>query len=131
MLLSGSPSSYTTVWVGSAFDPTADGVQTILETTSFTLADPTTIYAGFFTEGSGSGIIALDANSSGSGSSSTDHDSSFAAPTGAGQTVDGFSNAGLGRTYAFEINVDPVPEPATMSLLALGGLMMLKRRRNA
>ncbi len=129
MLLSGSPSTYTTLWVGSAFNPTADGVQTVPETGTFTLAVPTTVYAGFFTEGLGSGIIALDANNSGSGNSSTDHDSGFTAPTGAGDIVDGFSNPGLGRTYAFEINVDPVPEPATMSLLALGGLIMLKRRK--
>jgi hypothetical protein len=107
MLLSGAPSSYTTLWVGSAFDPTSNGDQTVSESGSFTLASATNVYAGFFTAGSGSGIIALDANNSDPGnSSSTDHDANgFTAPTGAGQTVDGISHAGLGRTYAFEINV--------------------------
>ncbi|MBT3201807.1 MAG: PEP-CTERM sorting domain-containing protein [Phycisphaerales bacterium] len=130
ILLTGSPSSYTTLWVGSAFDPTVDGVQMVPETGTFTLAAPTIVYAGFFTEGLGSGIIALNDNNSGSGSSSTDHDANgFTVPTGAGQPVDSISHPGLNRTYAFEINVDPVPEPATMSLLALGGLAILRRRR--
>ncbi len=129
MLLSGPPSSYTTVWLGSAFDPTSNGVQTVAETGTFTLASSTDVYAGFFTAGSGSGIIALDQNNAGTGSSSTDHDNLFVAPTGTGQTVAGFSHTNLGRTYAFEVNVDLIPEPATMSLLALGGLMMLRRRK--
>ena len=67
MLLSGSPSNYTAEWIGAAFDPTANGVQTVAESGTFTLAVATDIYAGFYTSGSGSGIIALDANNSGSG----------------------------------------------------------------
>jgi len=131
MLLSGSPSSYQTVWLGSAFDPTSNGLQIVAENTTFTLGASTDIYAGFFTAGSGSGIIALDANNSGSGGSATDHDSSFTAPTGIGQTVDAFSNPGLGRTYAFQVNVSLVPEPSTFVLAALGllGLLACGRRR--
>ncbi len=105
MLLTGTPANYTTLWVGSAFDPTSNGDQTVSESGSFTLASATDVYAGFFTSDTGSGIIALDGNNSGSGSSATDHDSSFTAPTGPGQAVTGFSNPNLGRTYAFEINV--------------------------
>ncbi|MBT3192787.1 MAG: hypothetical protein HN341_09560 [Verrucomicrobia bacterium] len=104
MLLSGAPSSYTTLWVGAAFNPIADGVQTVPESGSFTLASATDVYAGYFTASGGGAIIALDANNSGSGSSTTDHDNSFTAPTGAGQAVTGFLN-GYGRTYAFEINI--------------------------
>jgi hypothetical protein len=105
MLLSGAPSSYTTLWVGSAFDPTSIGDQTVPESGSFTLAVATDVYAGFFTAGSGSGIIALDQNNVGSGNSQTDHDTAFTAPTGPGETVTDFSNPNLSRTYAFEINV--------------------------
>jgi len=129
MLLSGAPSSYTTVWLGSAFDPTSNGVQTVVETGTFTLAASTDIYAGFFTAGTGSGIIALDQNNVGTGSSTTDHDNSFVAPTGTGQTVSAFSHTNLRRTYAFEVNVVPIPEPATMMMLAAGLPALLKRRR--
>ncbi len=134
MLLSGTPANYTTVWVGSAFDPDSDGVQTVAASGTFTLAVSTDIYAGFFTSGLGSGIIGLDGNNSGSGTSITDHDNNgFNAPTGAGQTVEslnGFSHAGnLTRTYAFEINVSEVPEPSSVALLGLGGLALALRRR--
>jgi len=131
MLLSGAPSSYTIVWLGAAFDPASNGVQTVAETGTFTLGSATDIYAGFFTAGSGSGIIALDQNNVGTGNSRTDHDNSFTAPTGTGQTVAGFSHTNLGRTYAFEVNVDLIPEPATFSIICAAGLpALLKRRRH-
>jgi len=127
MLLSGPPSSYTIVWLGSAFDPTSNGVQTVAETGTFTLGSSTDIYAGIFTAGSGSGIIALDQNNAGTGNSRTDHDNSFVVPTAAGQTVAGFSHTNLGRTYAFEVNVDLIPEPATLSMILAAGLPALLR----
>jgi hypothetical protein len=105
MLLTGTPPSYSILWLGTAFDPDVDGIQTAPETGSFTLEAPTDIYAGFFTTNLGSEIIGTDADNSGTGFSSTDHDNDFVAPTGVGETVDGFSHADLGRTYAFEINV--------------------------
>ncbi len=129
MLLSGSPGSYTTLWVGSAYDPTSDGIQLVPESGSFTIASATNIYAGFFTQGGGSAIIALDSDNSGSGNSSTDHDSAFAAPTGSGQTVDGFSNPGLARTYAFDITITQVPEPSGSLLLGLAVTVLAFRRR--
>jgi hypothetical protein len=64
--VSGSPTTYNTEWIAAAFDPTSNGVQTVGESGTFTLDALTNIYAGFFTEGQGSGIIALDANNSGS-----------------------------------------------------------------
>ena len=41
------------------------------------------------------------------------------------------SHANWPRTYAFEVNVAFIPEPATLSLLALGGLALLRRKRRA
>jgi len=105
MLLSGTPPSYTILWIGTAFDPEVDGLQAASETGNFILEAQTDIYAGFFSTNLGSEIIATDADNSGSGFSSTDHDNDFIAPTDVGQTVGDFSHAGLGRTYAFEINV--------------------------
>jgi hypothetical protein len=105
MLLSAAPSRYTTLWVGPAFNPTANGGQTVSESGIFTLGSATDVYAGFFTAGGGSGIIALDVRNSGSGSSTTSHDTSFTAPAGPEETVDNFTINNLGRTYAFEINV--------------------------
>ena len=108
MLVRGSPPTYTAVWVGLPFNPSAGGVLTVPESGNFTLTGVTDIYAGFFTSGSGSGIIATDANNSGSGSSQTDHDNSPSPPSAAGDPVGGFSHASLGRTYAFEISVAPL-----------------------
>ena len=129
MLLSGAPSTYTTEWIGAAFDPTSDGVQAVSESGTFTLDASTNIYAGFYTEGTGSGIIALDKNNSGSDSSSTDHDSSFTAPTGIDQAVGSFSNSGLARTYAFEITVIPEPSSAALLLGLVAFSLTLRRRR--
>lgn len=105
MLVTGSPSSYTTLWVGSAFDPTSSGAQTAATyapgAQTFTLTSPGTVYGGIFTGNNGSGVPAY-ANSVGL----TDHDNSYTAPTAEGESVSGFSNANLGRAYAFEINID-------------------------
>ena len=113
MLLAGMPSNYTTLWVGSPLDPTANGIQAVDytgdPTAQFTLAAAADVRAGFFTQGLGSDIIGLDSDNTGAlNSSSTDHDVAFTIPTGAGQAVDSFNgiqHQGLGRTYSFEINV--------------------------
>lgn len=136
MLLAGSPSSYTTLWLGSPFDPTSNGIQTESESGGFTLAADTDVYAAYFTTGGGGGIIALDSDNSGSGFSVSDvRNSPFATPT-VGGTVDGFNFPGLVRTYAFEINVAAAPtatapEPSAVVLAALGfaGLAVSRRRR--
>ncbi len=123
MLLSGTPGGpYTTLWVGSAFDPTTNGEQFVPAGGSFTLAAATTVSSGFFTTGGGAAIIAFDADNSGSGSSQTAHDNSFTGPTAAGQTVTGFSNANLGRTYAFGITVSDSASPnkATVTITVNG-----------
>jgi hypothetical protein len=104
MLLTGSSGSWTTLWVGGDFDPTADGIQTaaayVSGSETFTLAVATDVYAGIFTKNQGS-AIPLTNTSVGK----TDHDSSFTAPTGPGDTVDGISHPNLQRVHAFEVNV--------------------------
>jgi hypothetical protein len=130
VLLTRSTGSYTTLWLGSALDPSANGTQTISENGFFTLTGTTEVYAGFFTQGSGSGIIALDSSNAGAGNLSlTDHDTAFTAPTGISEAVGGISNPALARTYAFGINAVLVPEPGCLGLLALGGLAVMRRRR--
>jgi hypothetical protein len=116
MLLTGAPSSYTTLWIGSPYDPTANGIQTALESGSFTLDADTDVYAGFFTTELGSGIIALDQNNSGTGTHATDHDNLFVTPTMPGELVTDFSHAVLGRSYAFEINVESGSGPQKIPL---------------
>ena len=121
MLLMGSPGSYTTLWVGDAFDPTVTGQQTAATYASgvetFTVGTPGEVFAGLFTGNNGSAVPVLTTTTG-----TTDHDGNgFTAPTGAGDTVDGFSHVGLGRAYAFEINVDadiytpPTPPVVTTS----------------
>jgi hypothetical protein len=110
MLLTGSPSSYTTLWVGSAFDPTSTGVQTAATYTpgseTFTLATQGTVYGGIFTGNNGSAIPAIASAPAGS----DDHDNSFTAPTGPGDNVAGhWTVIGWNNSYAFEINVDADP----------------------
>ncbi|MFP6881512.1 MAG: hypothetical protein VCA34_11205, partial [Roseibacillus sp.] len=116
MLLTGAPSSYTTLWIGSPYDPTANGIQTAPESGSFTLDADTDVYAGFFTTELGSGIIALDQNNTGTGTHATDHDNLFVTPTMPGELVTDFSHAALGRSYAFEINVESGSGPQKIPL---------------
>ena len=116
MLLTGAPSSYTTLWIGSPYDPAANGVQSVPESGSFTLDSDTDVYAGFFTTELGSGIIALDQNNSGTGTHATDHDNLFVTPTMPGELVTDFSHAVLGRSYAFEINVESGSGPKKVPL---------------
>ncbi len=130
MLLTRSSTNYTTLWLGSALDPSANGAQSVAENGFFTLTDTTEVYAGFFTQGGGSGLIALDSSNAGAGNLSlTDHDTAFTAPAGLGEAVGGISNPALARTYAFGINTVLIPEPGSLGLLALGGLAALVRRR--
>ena len=119
MLLMGTPPTYTALWVGNAFDPTATGIQTAETYTgeTFTLAAETTVYAGIFTGSLGSAIPALQQVSG-----TTDHDNSPNPPTGPGDTVSGFSHT-LTRSYAIEINVATAIPPTFIMLE--GGLALL------
>jgi hypothetical protein len=116
MLLTGVPPSYTTLWIGSPYDPTDNGIQAVPESGSFTLDADTDVYAGFFTTELGSGIIALDINNSGTGTHATDHDNAFTPPSMVGDQVGDFSHANLGRSYAFEITVGSGSGPRKVPL---------------
>jgi hypothetical protein len=64
-------------------------------------------HAGFYT--SGGGRVGFTSGGI------TDHDNDFTGPSGANQTVDGFSNAGLGRTYGFGVTLEPLARYTTLS----------------
>ena len=107
MLLSGTPSNYTTLWVGTAFDPSVAGVQTAASfapgAQTFTVSTITNVFGGIFTGNNGSEIPAINLSTG-----VTDHDTAFVAPSGVGQSVTAFSNAPITRSYAFGINTNVV-----------------------
>ena len=121
--------TYTVLWVGPAFTPGL-GNQVVTDsygagTQQFTLAADDSVYAGFFTDPNGRVAYA--------GGGSTDHADSFTAPVvGGTEPTPSWRVQNLGRTYAFEVGVDAVPEPA--SILSLGGLtvtaLLARRRRD-
>ena len=106
MLLTGTAGNFTTLWVGSNFDPTSNGIQTAANyargAQTFTLASATDVYAGIFTRNQGSAVPLLNQSVG-----TTSHDGNgFTAPTGPGDAVNSFSHSTLTRAYAFEVNVD-------------------------
>jgi hypothetical protein len=99
---------------------------------TFTLTTPTQVFAGIASQTQNP--IALDNGTA----NNTDHEGGGQAPTSyvinptPGGTVppDGaFSNPNLGRTYAFSIEADLIPEPTGLALAAVGGVGLLSRRR--
>jgi len=128
-LATGSPGNYDVVWVGPAFDPSADGIFNIgyaLGTQAFTLTSVEDLYAGI--NSVGDGVVAIDLFSG-----LADHDGSPGfGPIAVNDNLSGFSNPALGRRYAFDIEFVAIPEPATFALLGPGllGIVSLRRRKS-
>ena len=99
--------------------------------TSFSLTSSTEIFGGIVNPtvaGSQNPIYTNLASGS-----QMDHDNNadgLLSPAVVGGTVDGFGHANLARSYAFSIEVDPVPEPSTAILLTmvLAGLAFFRMR---
>jgi hypothetical protein len=119
--------SYETVWVGSGVAALL-GDMAIDPSGGFTLSGTETLFAGFYTAGGGR-VAFTEGVGRPPGFGLTEHDSDFTGPISAGQSVSGFTNPDLARTYSFSVGVTPVPEPASATLLLLGGLFVATRRR--
>ncbi len=99
---------------------------------TFTLGASTNVYAGITNPkqiGSQNPILTNLASGA-----TVDHDNNVdgnMSPAVLGGTVDGFGHANLGRSYAFSVNVVPVPEPtsALFSAFGLAGTLLFGTRR--
>lgn len=61
-----------------------------------------------------------------------DHDNNvdgLLSPAVLGGTVDGFGHGNLPRSYAFSVNVEQIPEPSSVLLFGLGGVLLFGMRR--
>ena len=124
-----SPNVFTAIAVGA----TQNLLGTELDTTVpfggaavFTLATDSTIFAGI--SSSIQNPIFLD-----NGIGTTDHEAagafSFEVTSGGMVPPDGsFSHPDLGRTYAFSIAVDAIPEPSSIAVVLVGAVGLLGRR---
>ena len=134
--LATGPDSYEILAVGEQFDVTSelldlDLVGVPFGGSSFTLTSSTEVFGGIVnpTVAGSQNPIYTNINSG----FTMDHDNNAdgqLSPAVVGGTVDGFGHANLARSYAFSIEVDPVPEPSTAILITvLSGLAVFVMRR--
>ena len=128
--------AYQIVAVGSTQTITGGfGVNTTVTfggSSTFTLGAATNLYAGITNPKVAGSQNPINTNLASGGT--VDHDNNAdgnMSPAVLGGAVNGFGHANLARSYAFSINVDPVPEPTTALLSSLGivGLLYGTRRR--
>ena len=127
--------SYEILAVGDQVDVTSELLDLDLTFpfggSSFTLAADTELFGGIVnpTEPGSQNPVYTNINSG----SQMDHDNNndgMLSPAVVGGAVDGFGHANLGRSYAFSIDVDVVPEPSSALLaMVLAGLVVFKIRR--
>ena len=131
-----SPDNYQIIAVGNLQTITGGfGVDTTVAfggSDTFTLGSATNIYAGIVNpmQIGSQNPIRTNVNSG----STVDHDNNFdglMSPAVLGGPVNGFGHANLARSYAFSVEVVPVPEPtaAIFSAFGLAGLLFGTRRR--
>ena len=131
-----SPDNYQIIAVGALQTITGGfGVDTTVAfggSDTFTLGSATNIYAGIvnpMTIGSQNPIV-TNLNSG----STVDHDNNndgLMSPAVLNGPVNGFGHADLPRSYAFSVNVEPIPEPtsALFSAFGLAGMLIFRTRR--
>ena len=133
---SNGAESFEIVAVGDQVDVDATGLDMDVTLpfggSGFTLDSATELFAGIVnpTEVGSQNPILTNLNSG----SLMDHDNNAdgnLSPAVVGGTVDGFGHANLPRSYAFSIEVNPVPEPSSVALLiiALFGVVAFRLRR--
>lgn len=121
---------YEVLAVGDTVTVTGSGAMSVVfgGTDFFVLDAPTRIYGGIVNPTGDNPIYLND----GTSPFLTDHSGGAKLVSPVGRVLSGFSNPNLGRTYAFAINVQAVPEPGTllMALIGLLGLTLIVRRRS-
>lgn len=132
------PDSYIVLAAGSLVDVAANDLDVDMTvafggTDTFTLDAPTEIFGGIVNpKVAGSQNPVYTNLASGS---TVDHDNNADGNLSeaiVGGTIDGFGHANLGRSYAFSIEIDPIPEPSPLLLAAvaaLGAGVVVRRRR--
>ena len=126
--------TYEILGVGDQIDVTtldADVTVPFGGSNQFTLSESTVVYAGIVNP-TGAGAQNPIKTNLASGAT-VDHDNNadgLISQAAVGGTVDGFGHANLGRSYAFSVAVDAVPEPSSALLSLLGvAVIGLRRRR--
>ena len=132
---SENPRAYDIIGVGAQVDVaavTGSPVTVPFGGSSFELTEETEIFAGINNPPVAGSQNPISTNLAFSGV--VDHNNNSQGEIHlpvVGESVDGFGHANLSRSYAFSINVEPVPEPSSMLLLlaSVGGFLSIRRRK--
>jgi hypothetical protein len=98
---SNGTDSYDLLWIGSSVPAGGTGTVNGSVIGNFKLNSATQVFAGFYTANGGTVAFA--------NSGTTDHNGTVTIPQG-GNSIAGFSNPNLGRTYAFATTVNPLSQ---------------------